>query len=302
MNLTPYTPNMATAEIGALTGLLITGFPEREYHARREVSSHNLGDIRNAPRKYWHRKQFPKPPTKAMQDGTAMHVMLFESPRFCDVVATVPGDAPKKPSSAQRAAAKPAPATIDAIAWWDRFHREGGDRIILDAEEVEEMRQRCAAIHADTDAALLLRESIATEVSVFWRDPETNVPRRARMDRLRAGNIIVDLKTTVCASAESFGRTAISLRYYSQAADYCDAMELLTGEPWSFWWIAAESEPPWLCPVYQCPPEGIDLGRIGRKAGLEVWQAATASGIWPGYQSKPSQLIPPIWALKEVGL
>ena len=112
----------------------------------------------------------------------------------------------------------------------------------------------------------------------------------------------MDLKSTACAAAESFSRDAVKFGYFSQAADYLDAMEVITGEPWTYYWIAAESEPPWLCPCYQCPPEGVDMGRVGRRSALLDWSTATESGVWGGYQKGFHQLLPSAWALKEAGV
>lgn len=302
MKLTPYSADMARAPIGSLSGLLVTGFLEREYHLRPEVSTHDAQKLSLAPAKYHHAKTHPEEPTDAMRLGSALHLAVLERDRWESSVSIPPEDAPRKPSSAQREAKKPSEDTLAAIEWWDWFNAESVGKLSLKRAEASEIWERRAAIVADHYASELLSLELASEVSIFWRDPETNTPRRGRIDRLRAGNIVVDLKSTSCSSAPSFARDAVTFGYYRQAADYLDALELLTEEPWTFWWIASESEAPWITSCYQCPPEGIDLGRIGRKQALEAWDAGQKTGTWPGYQTQPSQLIPPVWAMKEANL
>lgn len=300
ITLTPYRPEMATATIGSLSGLLITGFPEREYHARPEVSTHDAMKLLTAPAKYRHSKLHPEEPTKAMREGTALHTALFESDRFNDRCITLFDDAPNRPTKKQINAKKPSDETLAAIEWWREFDAKSIGKIVLSAEKVVEIHDRCHAIRTDADAGREIHTSpIATEVSMFWRDPETNVPRRGRPDRLRAGNVCVDLKSTVCAAAPAFSRACMEYGHFTQAADYTDALELLTGEPWRFRWIAAESEPPYLCPVYECSAEGIDLGRKRRVEALTAWRKATESGVFHGYQTGVHQLLPPVWAFRE---
>jgi len=300
LKLTPYRPEFATAEIGSLSGLIISDFPEAAYHSRPEVSTHDAGKLLQAPALYRHAKDHPEEPTQAMREGSARHVIVLESSRVSERIAVIPKDAPRRPTSAQVNAKKPSEETIAALSWWADFNRDSEGKIILDAETALAMRDQATAIYADPDASALLSEPIATECAMFWRDPETSVPRRGRPDRLRRGNIVVDLKSTTCAAAESFSRDAMKFGYYRQAADYLDALELLTGEPWKFYWIAAENDAPYLCPCYQCPPEGVDLGRRDRKRALEAWSTGTALNHWPGYQTGPHFLLPPAWATKDL--
>ena len=302
MKLTPYTPDMATAAIGSLSGLIITGFPEREYHARPEVSTHDAMKLLTTPAKYRHSKLHPEEPTKAMQLGTALHTLLFEPERWTHRVAVVPADAPKRPTSAQVNAKKPSDDTLAAIDWWANFNHDAFGKIVIDQDTAEEMLARVETIETDPDASKELRDVIAVEVAIFWIDPETGVPRRGRPDQLRAPNTVDDLKSTANASAVAFSNDAQKYGYFIQSADYTDALEILTGEPWRFRWIAAESEAPWLCPVYECPPEGIDLGRKRRVEALTAWKRATESGAWSGYQTGVHQLLPPVWAMREANL
>jgi len=130
------------------------------------------------------------------------------------------------------------------------------------------------------------------EVSLFWTDPETGVPLKARLDWLpnsRPGRpvLVPDLKTIAgLAHPSVLSRPIDDYRYHMQAAMYLDGLAacgLTPPEGAAFLNVFVEKEPPHLVQVVQIDHRDIELGRGLNRAAMEIWRDCTTSGVWPGY-------------------
>lgn len=287
--MTAYQPEHATAP--TLSGM-ITGMPDAVYHSRPEISKHDCDLVARAPVLYRDKIALRTPPTPAMEDGTILGAILLGLP-ITDYVAVCPDDAPAKPTSRQRFAKKPSDDTLDAIRFWDGFQHTVNDRIIKSESQISGYFRISQAILESPEVSKLLGFPVASEVSMFWTCPTTGLSRRGRPDRLRQGNIVIDLKKTACAEANAFQRAIAQYRYDVQAAEYVDALKLLTGEDWRFYWICYETEAPYLTACYEASDLMLTVGRARRDAALAKLQDCITTGNWPGYQTGIPQIDPP---------
>jgi hypothetical protein len=128
------------------------------------------------------------------------------------------------------------------------------------------------------------------EVSILWKDPETELLCKARIDFLNSG--INDLKS--CADAARFANAMADNGYHRQAAHYQNGYRVLTGEAKPFRLIAVESKPPH---GVRAAPVNIDALETGwsevRRALLSIAEAYRDDN-WPSY-SDPSSWCLPSW-------
>ena len=134
-----------------------------------------------------------------------------------------------------------------------------------------------------------------TEISIFWVDKQFGVPCKARLD-IWNFSIIGDLKTTVDASPEGFGKAIANYGYSIQAANYISACEHgLNESPQAFIFIAVESDEPHNVGVYAIDHADILYGRARMDTALERYARALDAGVWSGYSDRIEKAIVPAW-------
>jgi hypothetical protein len=304
---TPATPAAATAPVAPAIlppswPCVLPDLPAAQYHRHPAASKHGLDDFRKAPALFRYKRDNPRESTSpALRFGSLYHTLLLEPDTLGSLYAVVPADAPKRPTSVQRNAKKPSLETLEAVAWWDNWSASNAGKEIVDAEDIGRAQaMRTAVMRHPAARAALTEHALHTEASMFWRDPETGVECRGRPDRIRTDGLIIDPKTCQDASPEAFQRAAWNYGYYRQAAFYCDAWQIITGEkPQAFVFIAQESEPPFLTAVYIASPQMIELGRAEIREDLRRFAECLSSDTWPGLPDQPQELTVPAWAMPK---
>lgn len=154
----------------------------------------------------------------------------------------------------------------------------------------------------DMNAQLLSEPSVVSllssvtgkaEVSCFFQDPETGLKCKIRPDFLPGMFIVTDYKTTRDASEEPFRRDCFKLGYDIQAAFYTWGMEILTGQKHAFWFVAQETEEPYLPAIYPADTEMIECGMEKVRKYLNTIAECKESGIWQGYITGQFKTISP---------
>lgn len=170
----------------------------------------------------------------------------------------------------------------------------GGKEIITE-EQLKIASDMRDSIHNHPKASKLLTGGQA-EVSVFWDDPETGYQCKARIDYLRPGNVLVDLKTTQDASKEEFNRSIAKFGYHRQNAMYSDGYEVATGErAAAFVFVAVESKPPYAVGVYMLDEHAVETGRAEYGTLLVDFKQCQESGEWPAYSDDIEIIELPKW-------
>lgn len=136
-------------------------------------------------------------------------------------------------------------------------------------------------------AASLLREGEA-EQSLFWRDDDTKVMLRARLDwltRLRSGRpLIVDYKTTGRSAApDRFAYEARDFGYHMQDPWYREGAHALGLEDAGFVFIVQEKEAPYLVSVCELDDAARDVGAQRNRVARATYLDCKTRDEWPGY-------------------
>lgn len=179
--------------------------------------------------------------------------------------------------------------------------RENGTVPLL-AKDYERAKAVARAIRNNPTAAALLRpDRGVAERSLFWRDPQTGVWRRARPDWLTESAegrcLIVDIKSTLSAEPTEFAKSISKFGYHQQGDTYIDGVtELGVGEDPEFLMIAVEKQPPYLTEVYAMDAFTLSLGRARNRRALQIYRDCMKTGRWPGYTNEITYLSLPPWA------
>ena len=113
-----------------------------EYHAHPAMSATRLKAMATGTAlDYWAKHVDPErdafQPTDPMRQGSLVDCLLTEPTEFHKRYAVLPADAPKKPTSSQRNAAKPSEATVLAIAWWDQWLLSNDGKEVVNEEWID---------------------------------------------------------------------------------------------------------------------------------------------------------------------
>jgi exodeoxyribonuclease VIII len=265
---------------------LLDPLTNQEYHAHDAVSKSRLDVIDRSPAHYHYQYisgEYERTSSKTFDIGSAAHKLILEPHEFAKEFVAVPKTAPKRPSVTQLNAAKPAPATKTAIAWWAEFGAKNAGKTQISAEDMAEITAIYDSVYRHKAANWLLKEGIA-ESSIFFTEPETNIQCKARPDFFNSDSFIVDVKTTVNASPNAFGWSALKYRYHVQAAFYMDAFYHAFGEyPAGFVFIAIEKEPPYAVATYMTTPDMLERGGAAYMRNLQTLRRCLDTGEWPAY-------------------
>jgi len=188
----------------------------------------------------------------------------------------------------------------DFPAWTTKFAKDAREKsraegktplLTKDWAQVQAMRDAVMA-HPAARAALTGHKA---EQSVFWE--EDGLPLKCRPDAWQPGKLW-DLKTTVNADPNEFGKTAHNFGYHQSAAHYIDGVKVATGEELPFGFILVEKTKPYLVSVVELDWEAVNIGRALNDRAKRIYRECTDTGNWPGYPStEPISL--PQWAVYE---
>lgn len=193
---------------------------ESEYHAAEGLSNSGMKQLAISPLHYWHCNLNPhreREETAAQRWGKAVHCRLLEPKRFelaygtalskddyPDALVTVDDLKTFLKDNGLSATAKSKPELIDRVQEsglrpfiWD-VEKEQHDaqlvgRSVLSAREMHKLEDMAEVVLDDAGVAQALLGG-HSELSIFVRDPDTDVMLKARLDKLQAWGT-VDLKT-----------------------------------------------------------------------------------------------------------
>jgi exodeoxyribonuclease VIII len=166
---------------------------------------------------------------------------------------------------------------------------------VISQDQFETAEAVVKSIRKHPKASVLLSGGQA-EVSLFWDDADTGYQCKARVDYLRPGHVLVDLKTTVDASLEEFKRSIAKFGYHRQQPIYKDGYKAVTGnECAAFVFIAVETKPPYAVGVYMLDDESEQKGRDEYQSLLKQFAECQESGEWPAYSDDIEIIELPGW-------
>ncbi|AHB31663.1 exonuclease VIII [Arthrobacter phage vB_ArS-ArV2] len=183
---------------------------------------------------------------------------------------------------------------VDATDWRTKAAKE--------AKDGARAAGKIALLQKEFDPILAMRDAVMAhplaraaftghraEHSVFWE--EDGLALKCRPDAWQPGKLW-DLKSTINADPNEFGKTAHNYGYHQSAAHYIDGIKELTGEELPFGFVLVEKTAPYLVSVVELDWEAIDLGRALNDRAKRIYRDCTETGKWPGYPAVEPVALP----------
>lgn len=248
--------------------------PEMDYYANRALSHSRLKEIRKSPGHFKWSLDNETPSTDAMNLGSLVHAMVLEPHTVESRFAEMPKfDRRTKQGKEDHA----------------KWLADNPVHILLPPSEWKTATAMAEAIRNHSDAAAMI-ECVAAhgtaEAEYFWED-DRGIERKAKVDGLcisRDETILVDLKTTIDASPDSFRRSIFKYSYATQMAYYREAVASEGKyKPQTAIIIAVGKTPPYAVGLYRFSGETLAKADLVVSKWLDTYLRCTQSDEWPSY-------------------
>jgi hypothetical protein len=245
------------------------GLSNEDYHHLKAVSPSQIKILKRSPLHYFDQflaeDRVKKPPTDAMQKGTALHTAVLEPELWNSTIAVPKHSFDRRTKAGKELAAE--------------FERESAGKIVLSPEDADEVRRMADAVRRHPAARFLLELPGRREASYTWTCPTTGLECKTRPDwHSLDRQIVLDVKSTKDASRWEFARSIANFDYHVQAAWNLDAQggtQFLT--------LAVESERPYGVAIYPASEAMLDAGRRRIEASMTLLAECWRNNSWPGY-------------------
>lgn len=294
-----------------LDGTAETGWyhdiPAEVYHRIPAMSASGMVAFNRSPAHYRHERDISREETDAMRLGTALHCALLEPEVFGDsYVVLGPCEAVLKSGRrAGEACGAGGKAFRDGFSYCGKHDPSPGEPMPLiplsgaEADAITGMRD---AVMEHPDASLFFRGRGASEVTGIWRDEDTGVLCKLRLDRdIERAAIHADVKSCVSAQEHAFRRHAIQMGYPLKAAWYRRGMAALDRDAMGSTLIAVEKTAPHGVQLFLVEEKQIEtLNRLIDR-NLARFAECLRTDVWPGYQRgmRTLEMLP--WELEATG-
>lgn len=261
-----------------------------EYLAIDAISNTALGNMARSPRHYRNAVELER--AKPLVIGSLVHCGRLEPLAIAERYAVMPDyhlDPGNKTGGGEESTSKATRYVKELTA---KFCEANRDKEIVSRDWYAEARAVVESLHADTDSLAALSAD-AYELSLVWEDDTTGLPCKARLDAVKHGSHITDLKTT--ADLTTFGKSFFRYGYYRQAAHYQDGWATLTGEVLPFYLSVVEKCQPYCVQTARVSDAAISFGREERQRLLTQIVECQANEEWPG-PAAPAEWTLPEWA------
>jgi len=247
-----------------------------QYRKAWAIANSDLLRLEESPRKYKFQQENPKPQTKAMAFGTALHTIVLEPEKFNELY--IP-DAYTGSYSKDAKAWREEQKENDITVINNKDDPEKGVYGMSDWDRLHYMRD---AVLAHPTLSILLGDGGQSEVSIFWKEEETGLMCKCRVDYLPyAHNIAIDLKSTEDATMSEFQYSMFKYGYVHQDAHYSDGL-YAHNMIRHFIFAAIEKEPPFEIGLYTVSKEDRDFGYTRRNRNLLKMQDCIKNNNWSG--------------------
>ncbi|MFN8344648.1 MAG: PD-(D/E)XK nuclease-like domain-containing protein [Spirosomataceae bacterium] len=149
-------------------------------------------------------------------------------------------------------------------------HLEKNWSDLVDVDIVESIKDNL--YHFAPFQALL--QQADCEVVRVWKDEQTGVLCKGKLDMVCAQGILADIKTTSCESAEAFRRICQTYDYDRQVAFYWDSFKKETQQPKKFVLFGIQKNFPYQIFTYELFPNDyfVKRGRAKYQSLLKTWK------------------------------
>jgi len=252
-----------------------------EYHGRKEYeSSTNIRDILNSEKKYLHRKTTKQVPTKAMEEGTAVHTFFLENNKFHEEYIFRPEGLNAR--------------TKEGKEWM----KENEGKKILSYEWKENLEKMKQSI-LDSPAEIIYNNDNYSELSFFW-DDLYGIKGKCRPDCLSYNDrFVLDLKTTQDASPKGFQKSIGGFGYHIQASWYLRGLRKLGVVVNEFLFVAIEKTAPFCVGVYRADKEMLEEGDKKIDEALHLISECKENDMYLDYTPEILDISLPPWMVNK---
>lgn len=272
-------------------GKLIQGLSYEDYAGIFALRASELNDLRWSPAHYLARKQNPKEPTEAQEDGLMIHKLFERGDQFLASLVVEPefiGRTKDGRESKQSAEAKQMKQ-----AWYLDLPP---NTEVVSMKQLTMLQGISGALSRHSLVKNLVRDGVR-ETSLVVQDPETGVMLKCRPDLITADGFLVDFKSTRDARPHSFLNSVFGFRdyfYVLAAAHYLHCLRVAgISKDESMTFIAIEKEPPYGIMVYPLDIGNIAPGEQWRADLTELFRRCMAANTWPAYPEQAVEVLTP---------
>ena len=268
----------------------VPDLPAAEYHNTWPALSHSgmVKLLDTCPAQFHYDSHHPKDDdTPAKEIGTAYHMLVLENPRFHTTYDALP----------------------EGVSLSTKAGKDARDAIVaagktpLKFEVWETLRAMKLAIDAHPFVGPLFNRIGMSEVSLFWKDPASEVICRARPDFLPAeSRLIVDLKSALDASPEALSKQMSQYGYNVEAALYTEGAYAcgIRDTDAAFVFVAQQKDPPYIITAWTPDDDAMKLGRRQVQKARALYADCLRTNTWPPYVTEVAQIGLPAWAKRQL--
>lgn len=297
---------LLTADPAALEPGWYENVPMETYLRIPALSASGIEHLRRSPAHFRYYRDNPSEPSQAMKEGTALHLALLEPDLFhgryvslgrCEGRKKDGGECQYQGSVLRDG--QSFCGTHDPLK--DPENKADPGIQIMPAEALGRIERMRDAVLSHPDASQFFRGRGRSELTGIWRDEETGVLCKIRIDRLvdRVSEIHADVKTCADASPNAFRRTAGRFGYHRKTVFYRMGMKALGLKPNASVLIAVESLPPHGCATYLFDEEQLRQVQLEVRRAIRVYHECLESGEWPAYPAGLRHLEIAPWDMPE---
>jgi len=262
---------------------LHSGIENDLYHSADGVSKSMLDVLADKTPQHlkFARESGASEPTKAMIIGTAVHCAVLEPLEFEHKYLPMPNFSGKGSVNDKK-------EFLDDCAL--------NNKIALKSDDYQKVVSMRDSALRHPVLKTFLKDGRA-ETSGFWHDKYTAELCRIRPDFLPDGmDVCIDLKTAQRASFSEFSKSVNKYRYHVSDAMYRDGLLQITGNSFAFLFAVIETEPPYLCALYELDYQARSLGHTMYRRLLDRYKEAKLNKFSEGYPIDIRTLDLPTWA------
>ena len=202
---------------------------EKEYRSHPAISRSELWVMNQSPEKFKWAREHTKEPTPSLLFGQVVHKLVLQPKSFQEDFAVMPSVDRRTKAGREQ---------------YEQFLADAGMRTVISEDMYNQAHEMAAVLYSNPTAVSLLQG--IKEVPLFWRDPDTGVECKCRLDLLQSDEngvpVIVDYKTASDASYRAFMRDVVNYGYYFQSAMYSEGViqnglcpRIIYGQPKKKW-------------------------------------------------------------------
>jgi len=240
-----------------------------------------------------HDRLHPKADTDALRVGRALHSLILEPATFEQEWAVCPACDRR---------------TKEGKALYAAFVEAKGLRSEITEKEFSEIQEMATAVRKQQCISLVCGGR--AEVSIVWRDRETGVLCKRRLDYERSmgfNHCIVDVKTTLDAGPWPFANAVAGYGYALAAAFSIDGWreaKIAIGESPedSLYTLLAIEKGYHVAKPWEPDDDTVEAGRQEYRKALEVTARCMKDGVWPAYGTEVEFIRAPEWYIQKHGV